>query len=85
MEGYQPVSSAAGGGVLGTDDNILIEVVEPSSFVAAGDRLLVHLNSCYSTACPGDTRTETQRPRKGKLKNLRSKPGLISEISRSRE
>ena len=23
--------------------------------MAAGDRLLVHLNSSYSTACPGDT------------------------------
>ena len=32
------------------------EVVESSSFVAAGDRLPVHLNTCDSTACPGDTR-----------------------------
>ena len=36
------------------------EVVEPSTFVAAGDRLLVHLNSSYNTACRGDTRAATK-------------------------
>ena len=40
-------------GGLGTDDTTLSEVVEPSSFDAAGDRLLVHLNCSYSTACGG--------------------------------
>ena len=30
---------------------------EPSSFFAAGDRLLVHLSSSQITACPEDTRT----------------------------
>ena len=45
---------------LGTDDTTLFEVVEPSSFVPAGDRLLVHLNSSYASGCPGDTRTATK-------------------------
>ena len=39
---------------MGIDDTTLIEVVEPSSFVAAGDRFPVHLNSSYSTASIGD-------------------------------
>ena len=33
--------------------------MELSSFVAAGDLLIVHLNSSFSTVCPGDTRTST--------------------------
>ena len=71
-------------GGMGTDDTTLSEVVEPSSFDAAGDRLLVHLNCSYSTACGGArTRGETQLPRRGKLKNLTSKPVLISETSGS--
>ena len=45
---------------MGTDDTTLIGKVEPSSFVAVGDRLLVHLNSSYGTACLGDTRTATK-------------------------
>ena len=35
-------------GGLGIDDTTVTERVEPSSFVAAGDRLPVHLNSSYS-------------------------------------
>ena len=97
MEEHQPGSAATGRGGMGTDDTTLIERVEPSSFVAAADRLLVHLNSSYSTACAGDTWTSTQSfnvpveepqqvegqqlPRKRNLKNMCSKPGLISEIS----
>ena len=46
---------------MGTDDTTLIDMVEPSSFVAVGDRLPVHLKSSYSTACPGDTRTNTKK------------------------
>ena len=44
-ETNQPGSAAAGSVRMGTDDTVLIERVELSSFVAAGDRLLVHLNS----------------------------------------
>ena len=46
MEDNQPESVATGR--LGTDDTTLIEVVDPSSFAAAGDHLLVHLNSSFS-------------------------------------
>ena len=45
METTQPGCAAAGSEGMGTDDTTLTERVEPSSFVAAGDRLLVHLNS----------------------------------------
>ena len=37
----------------------MIERVEPSSFVAAGDPLSVHLSSSRITACPADTTTAT--------------------------
>ena len=86
---------------MGTDDTTLIERMEPSSFVAAGDRLLVLLNSSRSTACPGDTRTTpkgsnvlVEEPeqvesgttsQKGKPENLSWKPGSISEVSGSGE
>ena len=86
---------------LGTDDTTWTEVVEPSSFVAAGGRLLVHLINSYSTACPGDTQApqkvqvflwksqndwrEMQLPRKRKPKDQSLKPDLISEFSRSGE
>ena len=53
----QPESAAIGCGGLGTDVTILMEGVEPSSFAAAGDRLLVHLNSSCSTVCLGDPLT----------------------------
>ena len=49
----QPASATPGSGGLDTDDTAVIEVVEPNSFVAVGDRLLVHLDSSCSTACPG--------------------------------
>ena len=39
---------------LGTDVTTPTGGVEPSSFAAAGDRLPVHLNSSFSTACPGN-------------------------------
>ena len=53
-EEHQP-ESATGCGGPGTDDATLTELVEPSSFTAAaGDRLLVHLNSSFSTAYPSD-------------------------------
>ena len=58
MEGNQPGATATGGGMGNNiDDTPLIERVKPSSFVAAGDRLLVHPSSPKITACPGDTRT----------------------------
>ena len=49
MEETQIGSAAAGCGGLGPDDTTMIEVVEPSSFEAAGHRLLVHLNSWFKT------------------------------------
>ena len=57
MEDYQLGSVATGSGGLGTDDTTSINVVEPSPFVAAGDRFLLHLNSSFSTACRGVTQT----------------------------
>ena len=44
MEENQPECGATSSGGLGTDDTTLIERVELSSFVAAGDCLLVHLS-----------------------------------------
>ena len=46
MEDTQP-KSAIGGGGLGTDDTTMIEGVDPSSFAASGDRLLVHLDRFF--------------------------------------
>ena len=79
MEAEQPGSAAISSGRMGTDDTTLIERVEPSSCVAAGDRLPVHLqfnNYCVSWRY-ADSRTkfqcscsglrETQLPLKGKL------------------
>ena len=54
MEENHSESAASGSGGLGADDTTLIEGVGPSSFAAAGDRLLVHLNSSFSTGCHGD-------------------------------
>ena len=51
MEGTQSGSAATGCGVVGTDDTTLVDVVEASSFVAAGERLRVHFTSSYNTAC----------------------------------
>ena len=58
MAENQPVSAATGtgSGRMGSDST-LIEGLEPSSFVAAGDRLPVHLNSAFSPAHPGDPQT----------------------------
>ena len=56
MEETQPGSAATGGGRVGIDDTSLIERGESSSFVAAGDRLLVHFSSSRITACLGDAR-----------------------------
>ena len=50
MEEHQLGSAARASGGMGTEDTTMIERVEPTSFAAAGDRLLVHL----SAACPGD-------------------------------
>ena len=61
MEQNQHGSGATGSGGIGTQDTTLIERVEPSSVVAAGDRLPDYLNSSYSSACPGDTQTATER------------------------
>ena len=57
MEENQPGSAATSSGVFGTTDTTLIEQVEPSSLVAAWDRLSV----CppHTAACPGDTQTST--------------------------
>ena len=101
MEDNQPGSAATGSGRLGTEDTALVVVVKPSSFVAAGDRMPVHLNSSDSTACPGDqpdnhskfkcscggarTSGKRQLQRETMLKNLSSLPGLMSEISGSDE
>ena len=88
MEEHQPESVADGR--VGTDDTTLIERVKPSSFVAAGDLLPVHLNSqtnSMSWRYP-DSRTkvlmflwrshnkwrETQLPGQRNLKNLSSEP-----------
>ena len=60
LEENQSESAATCSGGMGTDDTTLIEVVEPSSYAAAGDRLLVHLNISYSTACRGDIRASTK-------------------------
>ena len=54
------VSAATGRVGMGTHDTTLIGRVEPSSFGAVGDRLLVHLTSSKNTACLGDTPTATQ-------------------------
>ena len=89
IEEDQPESLATGSGGLGTDDTSLIERAVPSSSVAAGAHLLVHLTSSYSTACPGDIRAATksskvlvEEPEKWRdtQPTLSSKPGLISEI-----
>ena len=53
MEAHQPESAATDSVGTGTDVTTLTEGVEPSSLVAAGARAPVHLNSSYSTACPG--------------------------------
>ena len=60
MKEHQSGSAATGSGVMVTDDVLLIERVESSSFVAACDRLLVHLGISKITACLGDSRTSTQ-------------------------
>ena len=96
MEENHPGCAATGSGGLSLDDITLIERVEPSSLVAAGERFLVHLSSSKNIACLGDALTSTQisdvsrkepeqverrLPRtERKLRNLSSKPGLISEI-----
>ena len=59
MEEHPREPVATGNGGRGTDDTKMIQRVEPSSFITAGDRLLVHLNSSDSTACPGDTQATT--------------------------
>ena len=61
MDGSQLGSDATGCRRVNTDDTTLTERVEPSSFGAAGDRLLVHLSISKITACPGDTRINTKR------------------------
>ena len=45
MEENLPGSAATDGGGMGIGDTTLIELVDTSSFLAAGDRLLVRLNS----------------------------------------
>ena len=60
MEQNQHGSAATGSGGIGTQDTTLIERVEPSSVVAAGDRLPDHLDSSCSSACLGDTQTAIQ-------------------------
>ena len=54
VEEHQPESVATGSGTVGIDDTALIERVEPSSFGAEGDRMLVHVSSPKISACPGD-------------------------------
>ena len=53
-------SVATGSGSVGTEDTTLMERVEPSSLVAAGDRLPLHLSSSKIVQCLGDARTSTQ-------------------------
>ena len=55
MEEHQPESVATRRGTVGIDDTALMERVEPSSFGAEGDRLLVHVSSPKISACLGDT------------------------------
>ena len=45
---------------MGAGETTLVERVETSSFVAASERLPVHLSSSTITACPGETRTTTK-------------------------
>ena len=59
LEEDQLGSAATDGGGTGIDDTTLIDRVEPSSFVEAGDRLLVQISSSRITACLGDTWTST--------------------------
>ena len=71
MDETQPGSVIASGGGVGTDDTTLAERVDPSSFVAAGGRMLVHLNNSFSMVCGSSNMwRETQLQRKkeaGKL------------------
>ena len=60
MEENQPGSAATCSGGMGTDETTLTERLEPNSFGAGGDRLLVHLSSSKVTARPGNTRAATQ-------------------------
>ena len=45
IEAHQPGPAATGRAGIGTYETTLIERVEPSSFGAVGDRLLVYLTS----------------------------------------
>ena len=56
MEENQPESAATGSGGLGTADTSLYEGAEQGSS-AVGDRLLVHPNSSFNTACNGNVQT----------------------------
>ena len=60
MEEAQLGSAATSSGRAGTDDTTSLERVETSPFVAAGDRMPTHLNSSFSTACPGDPQAKPQ-------------------------
>ena len=60
MEENEPGSAATGCVRMGTDETTLIDRVEPSPFVVAGDRLPVHPSSSKITACLSDTLPSTQ-------------------------
>ena len=61
MEDYQPGSAATGGGGLGTDDTHHPNGSGGAQFVCCSDCVPVHPNSSYTTACPGDTQTITEK------------------------
>ena len=61
MEDYQPGSAATGGGGLGTDDAHHPNGSGGAQFVCCSDCVPVHPNSSYTTACPGDTQTITEK------------------------
>ena len=67
----------------GTEDTTFLEVVESSSFGAAGEPLLVHLKGSTTAACLGEIRTATtscsvpvEEPERVEERQI---PGLISE------
>ena len=60
VEEHWSGSAATDTGGMGTHDSTSIGRVEPRSFVALGDRLLVHVDSSFSTVCLGDTQIATK-------------------------
>ena len=60
-EGCLSKAAATGGGGLGTDDTHHPNGSGGAQFVCCSDCVPVHPNSSYTTACPGDTQTITEK------------------------